>query len=235
MNYGNAVQTDASGNILGEFRPTDWVMQISAGRKYLDKWHYGATVKFISSNYGIFRSNGIAADAGIIYKDTVRNISVGLLAKNIGSQLRTYQGAAKEDLPFDLQVGITKKLQEAPFAFTLNLHHLHQFDIIYNDTLFNRENGLQVNENGNFFFENLFRHVVIAAHTYLGDHVKATIGYNHLRRKELNIGTQGNGLNGFSAGISVNTKKISFQYAHSRYQFNGAYHLFGLSLNLPKL
>ena len=51
--YGKIAETDASGNIFGEITPSDWVMQVSASRKYLDKWNYGASLKFISSNYGI--------------------------------------------------------------------------------------------------------------------------------------------------------------------------------------
>lgn len=235
LDYGQVTQTDAAGNISGEFKPTDWVIQASAGRTYLDKWHYGFTVKFISSAYGIYRSNGVAADAGVTYKDSVRNISIGVLAKNMGIQLKTYQGTDKEDLPFDLQVGISKKLKESPFAFSLNLHHLHQFDLLYNDTIFNRENGRAGYSDTRLFFEKLFSHIVLATHVDIGTYVTATIGYNHLRRKELNIGSQGNGFNAFSGGFTVKTKKLSFQYAHTRYQFNNGYHLFGLSLNLPEL
>ncbi|MEI9808073.1 MAG: hypothetical protein WDO16_09465 [Bacteroidota bacterium] len=30
FNYGSTTETDAGGNVLGKFRPTDWVMQLSA-------------------------------------------------------------------------------------------------------------------------------------------------------------------------------------------------------------
>ena len=53
FNYGSIEQTDAGGNLIGgSFRPTDWVMQLSASRSYLKKWNYGAKLKFISFNYG---------------------------------------------------------------------------------------------------------------------------------------------------------------------------------------
>jgi hypothetical protein len=45
FNYGDVQETDASGNVLGAFHPTDWVMKISASRRYLQRWNYGFTFK----------------------------------------------------------------------------------------------------------------------------------------------------------------------------------------------
>jgi hypothetical protein len=235
LNYGNAVETDASGNVYGDFKANDWVMQLSASRQYLEKWHYGSTIKFISSNYGQYRSNGMAVDVGLVYADTAKLFTAGLLVKNMGTQLKKYDGASGEDLPFDLQIGVTKKLSNAPFAFSLTLHHLHQFDIRYHDTLYNSLNDFQPNGNKNYFFDKIFRHLVAATHVYIGNHVEATLGYNHLRRKELNIGRDGNGLNGFSAGIGIKTGKFNFQYAHARYQNNSGYNQMGIILHLNRM
>ena len=141
FNYGSIEQTDAGGNVFGQFRPTDWVMQVSASRSYLEKWNYGATLKFISSNYGQYRSNGLAIDVGVLYHDTAKLFSASLLAKNMGFQLKQYAGTDPGDLPFDLQIGFTKRLAKAPLGFSVSAHHLHHFDILYNDTSFNNENG----------------------------------------------------------------------------------------------
>jgi hypothetical protein len=53
-----------------------------------------------------------------------------------------------EELPFDPTFGITKKLKNAPLSFSFTAHHLHQFDIRYNDTVFNNENT-GVSKDGN--------------------------------------------------------------------------------------
>jgi len=235
FNYGNAIETDPSGNILGEFKANDWVMQVSASRRYLEKWQYGATLKFINSSYGQYNANGMAVDVGLVYFDTSRLFTAGLVIRNMGAQLKQFEGAGKEELPFDLQLGVTKKLKDAPFAFSLTMHHLHRFDIRYNDTLYNSSNGFQQNGKGNYFFDKIFRHVVAATHIYLGEHVEATLGYNHLRRRELNIGNEGNGLNGFSGGIGIKSGKFDFQYAHSRYQNNSGYNHIGILLKMDRL
>lgn len=234
LSYGDIRQTDASGNILGGIKPNDWVMQLSASRSYLQKWNYGLTVKFISSNYGQYRSNGIAVDVGVLYKDTARLFSASLLAKNMGAQLKKYDGTDPDDLPFDLQAGISKRLANSPFGFSITGHHLHQFDIRYHDTLFNQANGLTGGSNGKFTFDKLFRHIVLAANIYLGDKVEIAAGYNYLKRKELNIGSNGNGLNGFSLGVSLVLNKLQVRYARSHYQNNTAYNQFGLNMTLNK-
>src|SRR6202011_1637362 len=108
---------------------------------YMEKWNYGATFKFINSNYGQYQSNGIAVDVGVLYTDSARLFFASVLAKNMGFQLKKYAGTQAGDLPFDLELGLTKRLQHAPFSFSLTAHHLHRFDIQYNDTTFNNENG----------------------------------------------------------------------------------------------
>lgn len=232
FDYGQITQTDASGNILGTFRPTDWVMQVSASRTYLEKWHYGATLKFISSNYGQYRSNGIAMDVGLLYRDTANLFSASLVAKNMGTQLKKYEGTVADDVPFDLQLGISKRLDNAPLGFSITAHHLHQFDTRYNDTLFDNENGFGNDPTRKFTLDKIFRHFVFATTIYFEDRVEVQVGYNHLRRKELNIGDAGNGLNGFSMGVGVKLNKLDIRYARAQYQNNTGYNQLGLNLPL---
>ena len=229
--YGKIDETDVSGNIFGQITPSDWVMQLSASRSYRVKWNYGASVKFISSNYGIYRSNGIAIDAAVLFTDTTNQVSASLLVKNMGYQLKKYAGTEAEELPFDLQVGITKKLKHAPMSFSLTAHHLHQFDIRYNDTLFNNE-IFGAPGNGKFTLDKLFRHFVLAAQVFPAKQLEVTVGYNHLRRQELNINNTTNGLNGFSVGVGLIVKKLQVRYARTHYQNNTGYDQIGLNLQL---
>jgi hypothetical protein len=232
FDYGKISETDPSGNILGIITPTDWVMQVSASRSYLQKWNYGASFKVISSNYGVYRSNGIAIDIGVLYTDTANLFSASFVAKNMGYQLKKYAGTEAEELPFDLQVGLTKKLKNAPMSFSFTAHHLHQFDIRYNDTVFNNENNFGINKTGKFTFDKIFRHFVFAAQIFPVPQLEVTIGYNHLRRQELNINNTTNGLNGFSMGVGLIVKKLQVRYARTHYQNNTGYNQLGLNLQL---
>ena len=228
FNYGATTQTDPAGNILGEFRPADYVIQVSASRKYLERWHYGASLKFIYSSYGAYRSSGIAMDAGVTYTDTANLLQVALTLKNMGVQLKAYDGTSKNDLPFDLQMGISKKLAKAPIQFSLTLHHLHQFNLRYDDSSFNADNGYE-QDNGKMIGDKIMRHIVLATQLFISDKIEISAGYNYLRRKELNTGNQGNGLNGFSFGVGVIVKKIQIRYARTYYQNNFTNNQIGIS------
>lgn len=232
FDYGTITETDPSGNSLGTLAPTDWVMQVSASRSYLQKWNYGASFKFISSNYGVYRSNGIAMDAGVLYADTANLFTASFIAKNMGFQLKQYAGTEADELPFDLQAGFTKKLKNAPLSFSFTAHHLHQFDIRYHDTAFNNENNFGTNNDGKFTLDKIFRHFVFAAQVFPVPQIEVTVGYNHLRRQELNISNTTNGLNGFSIGAGLVVKKIQVRYARTHYQNNTAYNQLGLNLQL---
>ena len=230
--YGNATETDAAGNILGKFRPTDWVMQVSASRSYLDKWNYGATIKFISSNYGQYSSNGLAIDVGVLFHDTSNLFSASIVAKNMGTQIKKYEGTNADELPFDLQIGLTKRLANAPFSFSLTAQRLQQFNISYTDTNFNSDNGFENGSTKKFSFDKLLNHLVLATTIYAGNHVDLIAGYNFLRRKELNIGKAANGLNGFSLGVGVLLGKLQIRYARAYYQSNTAFNQLGLNMKL---
>jgi len=235
FNYGDIQETDASGNMLGFIHPRDWVMQVSASRSYLQKWNYGFSLKFINSNYGQYRSNGLAADAGVLFHDSVNLFSASLVAKNMGWQLKKYNDGIAEDLPFDLVAGISKRLAHAPFGFSITAHHLHQFDIRYNDTVFNNDNTFgSGNNHKRFSVDKIFRHFVIASQVYIGDYLEVSFGYNYLRRQELNIDKNGNGLNGFSMGVGALFNKVQIRYARAYYQNNTAYNQVGFNLQLNK-
>jgi len=229
IDYGNIAQTDPSGNIYGAFHPTDYAVQLSASRKYAEKWHYGIAIKFINSNYGIYRSNAVATDVGVSYYDTASLFQASLLMKNMGVHLKQYVNATPDDLPFDIQLGFTKRLARAPVQFSLTAHHLHQFNIRYNDTAFN--NSIDIaNDGKSFTVDKIFRHFVAAAQVFIGNKIELTLAYNYLLHKELVIANTPNGFTGLSLGVGILFKKINIRYARSHYQNNTGYNQLGLNL-----
>ncbi len=230
LDYGILAQTDAAGNILGSFRPGDYVLQASASKRYLGHWYYGLSLKYIHSNYGLYRSNALAGDVGFSYSDTIRLFQAALVIKNMGFQLSHYDGISGEELPFDLQIGVTKRLANAPLQLSLTVHHLHRFDVLYDDTTFNGANGF--GNKSNKTLENLLRHLVLAVQGYIGERIELTAAYNYLRRVELGIPSASNGMNGFSLGAGILFRKLQIRYARSYNQNNSAYNQFGLNLAL---
>lgn len=231
FDYGSILETDAAGNILGQIRPSEYIIQLGASRKYAEKFSYGAALKFAYSSYGSYRASGLALDFGVTYTDSSRFFRAGLVLKNMGIQTSGFPGAGRESLPFDIVLGVTKKLENAPLQFTLTTHHLHQFNIRYNDSSFNADNGFE--EPGKTgFVDQLMRHFVFSTQLFISEKIEISAGYNYLRRKELNIGRNGNGLNGFSIGAGVLVKKIQIRYARTFYQSNFATNQIGLGISL---
>lgn len=230
FNYGEVMQADASGNILGSFRPRDYVVQVMASRQYHERWWYGLTMKFANSAYGQFRSAGLAFDVGVAYYDIDKEFQASIVVKNMGTQLKTYDGSNfKEELPFDLQAGITQRLKNAPIQFSLTAHHLHRFNIYYNDTSFRASEG-DYNYKNNTTLQKMFSHLVLSTQLFLGEKVELTAGYNFLRRQDLNAYNLTSGFNGFSLGTGILLKNINIRYATGFYQSN-LFHQFTLNLH----
>jgi len=228
IDYGSITQTDASGMSYGHFRPIDFVIQLEAARTYLENWSYGVSLKIINSIYNQYKASGIAFDVGILYRDSIHNFSASMLSKNMGFQVKNFNGE-NEDLPFDIQVGITKRLQNAPLGISLTAYHINKFNLTYNDTVFNIENG---NLEKHPALNNILNHFVIAGHIYLSKNLEAVVGYNHLRRMELNTGLSGNGLNGFSSGINLSFQNLQVLYARSVYQRNVTLIQIGINIGM---
>lgn len=227
LHYGNITQTDAAGSILGTFKPNDFAIQFLMSKQYNNYFHIGAAAKFIQSNYGLYRSSGIAMDIGLTYTDTANLFQAAIVIKNMGTQLSTYGGAAKEELPFDLQAGVSKRLENAPVQFSLTAHNLHRLKILYNDTAFNASEG-DLRTAG--LLQKTFAHIVFGAQLYLNDKVEINLGYNFLRRQDLNIFNATSGLNGLTAGAGFLHKKLHIRYATGFYQ-QKVFHQFTLNFN----
>lgn len=232
FDYGATQQTDAAGNIEGVYRPRDFVLQIQASREYMSRWKYGVSLKYLSSNYGPYRSSAIAADVGVLYRDTANLLQASIVAVNMGGQLKRYNPAEPEELPFDLQVGISKRLAKAPIRFSATAHHLHRFDILYNDTVFNNNNGFENASAKKITLDKLFQHFIFSTQILIGERVEVTAAYNILRAKELKVSTGGNGLTGFSLGVGVLFSKLQLRYSRSYFQNNTAYNQLGLTMPL---
>ncbi len=227
LNYGSLVQTDASGNILGSIRPNDYMVQVMVSKKYMERFRIGATAKLIRSAYGNYRSTGIAADIGLTYTDTAAMLQATVLVKNMGTQLKAYaSGGEKEELPFDIQAGISKKLANAPVQFSLTAHNLHRLNIQYKDTAFNAAEG-DIRSNG---LQKVFAHVVLSSQIYLSEYAELSLGYNFLRRQDLNVFGASSGLNGFTCGAGVLLRKLHIRYATGFYQQH-MFHQFSLNFN----
>ncbi|MBW8683910.1 type IX secretion system protein PorQ [Chitinophaga rhizophila] len=235
IDYGMITATDATGTIQGTFQPRDMAIQLTASRRYLERWYYGISMQYVHSSYQQYRASGLAFHVGLTYQDTAQHWQAGLVFRNMGVQLKTYTKDNQEPLPFDLQVGISKRLNNVPLQFSATIHHVHQFDVRYADPDFQEgtiiSDGDTATTGGTA--DKIFRHFVLAAQWEIGRYIELTAAYNHLRRQELGLPQQ-KGMSGFSGGIGIITRKLHLRYARSWYQRSEALNQLGVSMPLKE-
>lgn len=227
MDYGNMQMTDVIGNELGTFTPRDYALQVSMATKYMEWFQIGTTLKWIHSNYGLYQSSGVALDLGLLYTAPSELSHASILIKNMGAQTKSY--GLKEELPFNVLVGWTKKLQAAPIQFSITAERLSVWNNLYYDSSFSNEEGLAAPAS----LQNVFNHFILGGTVFIGDQVDLNIGYNFIRRFDLNMGNQQNFMNGLSAGFGLALNRTKIQYGNAYFQRN-LYHHFTISYNLKR-
>ena len=239
LNYGSFDATDNIGNVIGTFKATDFAASLGASRAYGERWRYGGAIKLAYSSLADKTAAGLLMDVGITYTDTANLIVAGATAKNMGFMLAKYAGSATEPMPFDLQLGISKRFAHLPLRVMATVHHLYEWDVRYDNPADIESSGLLAppdssESSKSYFADKLFRHIILATELTLGQRVTLGFAYNHLHRGELAIKDKPE-LAGFSFGAGINLNKFQIHYARTYYHIAGAYNEFGLNMSLGRL
>ncbi|MCS7036963.1 MAG: type IX secretion system protein PorQ [Saprospiraceae bacterium] len=239
VGYGDIPMTDEFGNIQGQVRAAETAFTLGAARPLSPKWSLGLNARFAVSALDMYRASALSTDVGVLYQDTARLFSMAAVVRNAGAQLARYQDT-REDLPFDLQIAISKRLRYLPFRLSVVAHHLHQWDIRYDDPSLRPQNPLlfgggQPSE-GNPAIDNFFRHLIFNGEFLIGptESFRIRLGYNHLRRRELTV-RNFRSLAGFSAGIGFRVSRFRVDFGYASYHIAGGIVHFGLSTNVREL
>ncbi len=241
VTYGEFDRTDPNFQNLGTFKASELALNLGAGRALYDRLAVGVNMKLINSRLESFSSFGLSFDVAATYFDTTSNFVATLLFRNMGFQLSPYREGDRENLPFEIQIGISKKLKYLPFRFSVTYLHLQQWDILYddpnvdngNDPLFGEEP--QERSPTSRFIDNFFRHLVFNGELLLGkkETVRIRVGYSHRVRKELLVDGFGS-LSGFSFGFGIRIKKFRLDYGHSHFHNAGGLNHLSISTRINR-
>ena len=212
LSYGQFILTDPVGNSLGTFTANDYALSLTHARTE-GNFTLGATIKAVGSAIETYSAFGVLADLGGIWRHPKKDLTFGLVAKNVGYLLKNY-GPTDANLPFDLQAGVTVKPRYAPIRLTLTAHHLYRFDISYNDPTLNVRydlNGNPISQTVGVV-EKIAHHLSVGAELLISTNVHLLVGYNHQQRQEGKLTTGGGGA-GISFGASVQARGFQLTYA----------------------
>lgn len=237
MKYGDITQADEFGTILGKVKAAETAFTLGAARQLSPRFTLGLNLRFGVSTLDVYQASALVADAGVMYVDTAHRFTAALVLRNYGAQIAQYNGV-REDLPYDLQVGFSKRLRYLPFRLSVILHHLHQWDIRYNDPNLQDDGtllfgGTQSQSSGNPGLDNFFRHFIFNGEFLLGrnESFRIRLGYNHLRKKELSVRNY-RSLAGFSGGVGIKISRIRIDVGYAAYHLAGGVLHFGVGTNL---
>lgn len=214
ISYGKFTGADASGNITGSFSGSEYALNIIYSRVIDSSFTAGINIKPVLSHLERYFSTGICADIGVSYHNARLLLDAGLVIRNAGFQLKSYTGAGGEPLPFEIVAGVTKRLEHAPFRFSLTLRHLEKPDLTYDwDTADDAPEG----GTG----ENILRHMIFGAEILPVENLWIGAGLNYRRRSELRT-EQRAGMAGFSWGFGFKARAFSLAYGRDTFHLAGS-------------
>lgn len=218
FNYGSMDETDEDGNVYGTFSAKD--IDVSALYSYTMGGGFvgGATLHFIHSAYGDYKSTAIGVDLGLHYYDEEKDLSAGLVLKHIGRQISSFYDDRHENLPFDLQIGITRRIQHAPFRWSLTLRDLTRWS---NHYYFNPEGK-------NSLGRKIFNHVVLGIDFLPTENIYIAAGYNVRRANELKAAGSAHGA-GLSLGAGLQSQHFKLGVSWAKYHVDVSSLLFNVS------
>ncbi|MBE9469560.1 MAG: type IX secretion system protein PorQ [Bacteroidetes bacterium] len=235
INYGDFIEADENGLITGNFKSSEYALNLFYSRELDSMFSVGANLKPIYSVFDSYTSYGIALDAGITYHNEKKQLTAAFVMKNLGTQIKPYHEGNREPLPFELEIGVSKKLAHAPFRLSFIAHNLETYDLTYSKINTSEPTNVDVsdsNTSDNFdFFGNLMRHTIFGLEFIPTKNFFVRLGYNYQRRKELQV-VKATNFVGFSWGFGIKISKFQISYGSATYHLAGASNHFSISTNL---
>ena len=238
INYGKFIKADELGNITGEFGASEYALNLTWAKNIDSLFSVGVNAKPIFSILESYWSIGLVTDVGVVYNNTNSLLTVAFLIRNLGMQLKTYNDL-REPVPFEIQLGLTKKLIHAPFRLNFILHHLEKYDLTYeipDDTEYlgySSQNPDEKNK-AEIFADNFLRHLNAGVEFVPSDNFYFALGYNFQRSKELRLKTKTSTV-GLSWGFGMRIAKFNIGYSRAHYHLAGSTNQFSITTNLSEL
>ena len=237
QNYGDFFYSDETGiQDDSKFSVSDYAINIGWGGKLNDKFSIVTNLKFAGIQYEDNSSFAIAVDVAGTYR-TKSNWAFSLVARNIGSELyNNYQGF-RSKLPFNMQIGASKKLEHLPLTFMLVYDNVQKWDLSYDDPLDLEGNydpmtgTMKEKSKMDKFAKNLFSHIIVAGELNIGKNLVLRLGYNYGLRQNMKSPTK-KGVVGLSYGLSVRVYKFDISYSRSEMHIHGSPNYITITTNL---
>jgi hypothetical protein len=203
LDYGSFDRADEHGYKNGEFGASDVLITASAARYLRPHVAGGLSLKFLNSTIDSYSASALAADIGILYHTGYNGWDIGAGVFNVGFATSAYL-TEKDKLPTSYRLGLSVPLEHLPVRFSAAGE--------FTDTEGIRGlGGLELT---------------------LSQYVQARVGYNTVGIDQ-RVGLSSDALAGFSAGLGLHLRRLSFDYALTSQGEVGYLHRVTLSSSFP--
>ena len=185
-----------------------------------DHWSGGVSGRFIYSKYESYNSIALGVDLGLNYIDEESDFSASLVLRNLGGQVKAFEDET-QNMPLDIQLGITKRLAHAPIRISATLVNLHKWS---KDDFYNADGS------EDSFGDLLLKHAIFGADFLIGTKFRLSLGYNYRISKELS--SEGTKWDGITAGAGLSIKKIKLAISYSKLHISSSSLMFNASYSL---
>jgi len=232
IDYGNFLGYDEQGNPTNDFTGKESAFSIGYSTKIQRLPIYiGSNLRLITSSLEQYSSIGISADLGVLYVNTEIDLNVGLVIRNLGTQLKAYD-EIYEKLPLEIDIGVSQLLENAPLRWYLTFENLQKWNIgLSNPSRLTTDLDGNITQEKVTFFNNIFRHLIIGAELFPEGIFNIRLGYNFKRGEELKIIDQSN-FSGVSFGFGMKFNKLQINYTYAKFSSAANTSFIGLQLNL---
>lgn len=200
LDYGKMKEVDEQNVQTGEFSAKDIALAGYFSYLLTDRVAGGIAAKFITSYIGDYNAIAVGVDLGLNYYDPDREWSVSLVFKNLGGELKAYDETYGK-LPFDIQLGVSKRFVNTPFRVHATLVDLNHPQYKF------------------------FNHVVLGADILLGESFWIGGGYNFRRADEMKVSSSdGDSSHGasFSLGAGLTLERFKVGVAYGKYHVSSS-------------
>jgi hypothetical protein len=225
ISYGSMKEVNAEHVELGNFSAKDLSLNGFYSYDLSDKWRGGLSFKMLYSNLADYTSFGIAVDAGLSYFDPEKELSYGIALKHVGAQLKAYD-TKREKLPWDIQLGLTKKMAHAPLRFSVTAMYLNRWKFNHVDAT------LTETDSGDGFIQTVAKHLVFGVDLVPSENFWIGVGFNPKMNADMKLKDGGNGLGGFSAGAGLKISRFDLNVSVARYHPSALSLMLSLSASL---
>lgn len=231
LNYGSFDAYNEYNVADGTFSASDMDLALVYTRKLASRFSMGLALKPVYSHIDDFSSFGLALDLGALYYMPEKYFSAGLAVRNFGVQFSPYEDE-RESLPWDIQIGLTKKLAHAPFRFNLTYTKLNKwnFDYVKESSLYKASSSyVEAEYKSDVSWGDMFmRHMIVGVEFIPTKNFSVQASYNHRRHKEFSMENAG-GAAGWAFGANLHVYKFALGASYAIYGPSGG--VFGISLS----